>query len=90
MKILKGSVVERRFAVPENGNGKGKGEMRETVRKVYERGKVAYMCDEMGLHEISNPSPVEYAVSLHREAPISLLLELALSVERESRTMRLS
>jgi len=64
MKVLKGSLVERRFEIPE-----GKGEMRESTKKEFAGGKVSYMSDQLGLHEISNPSPMEYAVSLHLYTP---------------------
>jgi hypothetical protein len=41
--------------------------MRETCRKEFEEGKVTYIADSMGLHEISNPSGEDRAVSLHRK-----------------------
>jgi len=67
MKVLKGELVERRFAIPERPGMEG--ELRETCRREYGVGNVTYMADQLGLHEISNPSPTEYAVSLHLYTP---------------------
>lgn len=64
MKVLKGDLVERRFETPDVTR-RGKAQLKETSRREFGEGKVAYMSDELGLHEISNPSPMEYAVSLH-------------------------
>ena len=69
MKILRGRLVERRFAFPKAGNsGKGK-ELREIGRSMLREGKVGYMSDELGLHSIENPNQEDYAVSLHRKFP---------------------
>lgn len=65
MKVLKGDLVERRFAFPRfPGMG---GRLTETGNARYAEGKVTYMADRLGLHSIANPSPSEYAVSLHRK-----------------------
>jgi cysteine dioxygenase len=64
MKVLKGSLIEKRFQIPK---GPTRGEMRETCRKEFGEGKVTYIADSMGLHEISNPSGEDMAVSLHRK-----------------------
>ncbi|ESZ92907.1 hypothetical protein SBOR_6716 [Sclerotinia borealis F-4128] len=77
MKIMKGGLRETRWVTPDGGMsegcGKGRREMMgemeiEGVRE-YKREKVAYMCDDMGLHSIANPSATEYAVSLHLYTP---------------------
>ena len=65
MKVLQGSLVERRFRVPEEGH---EGRMEETSNVRYQADKVTYMSDALGLHEIGNPSLSDYAVSLHCES----------------------
>ncbi|QSZ33460.1 hypothetical protein DSL72_005028 [Monilinia vaccinii-corymbosi] len=74
MKIMKGGLKETRWvtpAVPLNASLAGKEEMKmelEGIRE-YKTEKVAYICDDMGLHSIANPSQTEYAVSLHLYTP---------------------
>ena len=46
MKVLKGDLVERRFAIPQRPGEEG--EMKETSRREYGVGKVAYMHDQVG------------------------------------------
>ncbi|PQE07898.1 Cysteine dioxygenase protein [Rutstroemia sp. NJR-2017a WRK4] len=65
MRVLGGGVREVRWVAPE---GEGEEMEVEGVRD-YRMGKVAYMCDEMGLHSIANPSKEEYAVTLHLYTP---------------------
>lgn len=67
MKILKGQLQESRFAIPKDP--KGEGPLTETARANFGVDKVAYIADNLGLHEISNPHPTEYAVSLHLYTP---------------------
>ncbi|PQE26544.1 cysteine dioxygenase protein [Rutstroemia sp. NJR-2017a BBW] len=74
MRVLGGGVRETRWVAPEEGGmGRGvkRGEREMEVEGVrdYRMGKVAYMCDEMGLHSIANPSKEEYAVTLHLYTP---------------------
>jgi cysteine dioxygenase len=64
MKIIKGTLRERRWAMPQTGHER---EMTLTSDKTFKEGGVAYMSDEMGVHEIGNPSEREFAVSLHCE-----------------------
>jgi cysteine dioxygenase len=68
MKILKGTLKETRFDFPRN-NATPPAIIKETV---YQEGQVTYMADELGLHKISNPNPVNVAVSLHRQSSVSL------------------
>lgn len=63
MKVLKGTLNETRFDFPRN-NATPPDVIKETM---YQEGQVTYMADELGLHKISNPDPVNVAVSLHRE-----------------------
>jgi cysteine dioxygenase len=66
MKILKGSLVETRYAWPTvDLNQKEDHPLRTISHKAYEENEVTYMSDKLGLHRISNPNPNEYAVSLH-------------------------
>lgn len=67
MKILKGQLQESRFAIPKNPGNEGP--LTETSRLNFGVDKVAYIADNLGLHEISNPHPTEYAVSLHLYTP---------------------
>ena len=74
MKVLRGTLVETRYAVPaqitSDDNGEGEKKLRPlTVIKesTYTRDQVAYMSDDLGLHRIFNPSAHEVAVSLHRK-----------------------
>lgn len=64
MKVLKGELVERRFAFPRFPGMEGR--LTETGKAQYREGKVTYMADRLGLHSIANPSSSDYAVSLHR------------------------
>jgi cysteine dioxygenase len=66
MKVLKGDLVERRFAIPRFPGMEGR--LTETAKARYAEGKVTYMSDRLGLHSIANPSPSDYAVSLHRKS----------------------
>ncbi|KUJ09477.1 cysteine dioxygenase type I [Mollisia scopiformis] len=67
MKILKGELQESRFAIPENPGNEGP--LVETSRLNFGVNKVTYIADNLGLHEISNPHPTDYAVSLHLYTP---------------------
>jgi cysteine dioxygenase len=66
MKVLRGSIRERRFATPLNP---GTVPLQETSSLSSGPNKVTYMADALGLHSIENPSPTEYAVSLHLYTP---------------------
>jgi cysteine dioxygenase len=63
MKVLKGTLKETRFDFPKN-NTTPLVIIKETV---YRKDQVTYMADELGLHKISNPDPMNIAVSLHRK-----------------------
>jgi cysteine dioxygenase len=66
MKVLQGSIRERRFATPAHP---GTGPLVETSNLAFGLNKVTYMADVLGLHSIENPSLAEYAVSLHLYTP---------------------
>ncbi|KAK0129428.1 Cysteine dioxygenase [Cadophora gregata f. sp. sojae] len=74
MKVLRGTLRERRFEFPvgEGGGGVVGGReegLKEIARLDFAENKVAYISDKIGLHEIMNPSEREYAVSLHLYTP---------------------
>jgi len=63
MKVLKGSLDETRYAWPLNNDEDCP---LETIsNKTYQKNEVTYMSDKLGLHRISNPDPLNHAVSLH-------------------------
>ncbi|KAL8656642.1 MAG: hypothetical protein Q9226_002598 [Calogaya cf. arnoldii] len=71
MKILKGTLTETRYEWPQS-----LGEpMKTTSQTNLERDQVVYMADNLGLHKISNPDSVEYAVSLHLYTPPNAAIE---------------
>ncbi|EPE27364.1 RmlC-like cupin [Glarea lozoyensis ATCC 20868] len=67
MKILQGKLIESRFKIPTKPGLDGP--LCCTSRKDFERDQVTYMSDSLGLHEISNPSSTEFAVSMHLYTP---------------------
>ncbi|CAO2653133.1 Nn.00g025440.m01.CDS01 [Neocucurbitaria sp. VM-36] len=70
MKVLKGSLVETRFAWPtQHLNNSEDRPLQVISEKTYEENQVTYMSDKLGLHRIKNPNPNDYAVSLHLYTP---------------------
>jgi len=69
MKVLKGALKETRFDFPRN-NATPPTIIKETL---YQQNQVTYMADELGLHKISNPDPLDAAVSLHRKSSFLLV-----------------
>lgn len=67
MKVLKGSLRERRYAIPTEPGRQGS--LNQTSELSFKLDQVSYMADVLGLHEISNPSSEEYAMSLHLYTP---------------------
>ncbi|GKU01373.1 unnamed protein product [Fusarium langsethiae] len=67
MKILHGDLTETRYAFPAN-NQQGEGPMKVIAETTYKSGEVAYMCDALGLHRVSNRGS-DFAVSLHCRRP---------------------
>jgi cysteine dioxygenase len=72
MKVLRGSLVETRYAAPiasspgKDAQGEKTPQPLQVIKEsTYTRDQVAYMSDDLGLHRISNPSADEVAVSLH-------------------------
>ncbi|KAF1971971.1 cysteine dioxygenase type I [Bimuria novae-zelandiae CBS 107.79] len=71
MKILKGFLVETRYAWPtvQLNQGIEDHPLEVISQKTYNENEVTYMSDKLGLHRISNPDPKDYAVSLHLYTP---------------------
>lgn len=69
MKILKGRLLETRYAFPE-----GKKAPLAIKETCFEENQVTYMADQLGLHRISNPDERNVAVSLHCEFFLVLVL----------------
>jgi cysteine dioxygenase len=67
MRILKGSLLETRYATPTEDVVKP---LEKIGERLYREGEVAYMADELGVHRISDPDEREVAVSLHRKSQI--------------------
>jgi cysteine dioxygenase len=74
MKILKGSLKETLYALPECATEPGASSGASTPPQVvketlYCENEVTYISDKIGLHKISNPSNDKVAVSLHLYTP---------------------
>jgi cysteine dioxygenase len=70
MKVLQGRLQETLYEWPaENARSCSAAEKPLTVKRhtVLEQDQTTYMCDEIGLHRISNPDLEHIAVSLHCE-----------------------
>lgn len=62
MAILDGTIEEVQFEFP--APARAAGPLRETTRRTYARGKVAYVDDDIGLHRVA-PAAGGSGVSLH-------------------------
>jgi cysteine dioxygenase len=72
MKILKGSLRETLYTIPEDTNDAEAGKVipLEIARQtIYQNNEVTYISDQIGLHKIANASRSEPAVSLHLYTP---------------------
>ena len=67
MKILRGNLIETRYAFPQGEEEEGQ-PMRVISENVYKENEVAYMADELGLHRVWNRGS-DFAVSLHLYTP---------------------
>jgi cysteine dioxygenase len=65
MKILKGNLTETIYHKPESGDNSVH-PMEIKKETVYNPDEVTYISDQIGLHRVFNPNPVEPAMSLHR------------------------
>ncbi len=62
MGVLSGEVEEVRYPAPSQVRP---GPLRPSERKVFERGDVAFIRDEIALHLVRSGRPANHAVSLH-------------------------
>jgi cysteine dioxygenase len=69
MKILKGTLCEFLYEVPEDCEDKNEHSLKLVKNTTLHAGQVAYMSDQLGLHRMFNPNPNEIAVSLHLYTP---------------------
>lgn len=67
MKILDGEVKETQYEWPTESSGDH--EMKKLREAVHKKEEVAYICDEIALHRVENPSHTERAVTLHLYSP---------------------
>lgn len=67
MKVLDGFVNEELFDWPKENEELHEMVPQRTAR--YDNNQVAYICDEIGLHRIENPSHTDTAVTLHLYSP---------------------
>lgn len=65
MKILDGEAKETRFDWP----GDEEQDMKVKESHTHKRDDVTYICDEMGLHRVENPSNTDGTVTLHLYSP---------------------
>ncbi|XP_033725504.1 cysteine dioxygenase type 1-like [Pecten maximus] len=68
MKILDGGVQEERFEWPDESADNPE-QMKHIDTKGFKKNETAYICDELGLHRVLNPSHSDKAVSLHLYSP---------------------
>ncbi|ODV92572.1 hypothetical protein CANCADRAFT_1161 [Tortispora caseinolytica NRRL Y-17796] len=66
MKVLKGSLTEKRYAFPANTDPNP---LEMTKVTPFGVNQVAYISDTIGLHKIHNEDPADFAVSLHLYTP---------------------
>ncbi|OWF49971.1 cysteine dioxygenase type 1-like [Mizuhopecten yessoensis] len=68
MKVLDGSVQEQRFEWP-NQSSDEQTQMKYIETQKFKKNETAYICDELGLHRVENPSHSDKAVTLHLYSP---------------------
>ncbi|RMZ82745.1 hypothetical protein DV738_g1567, partial [Chaetothyriales sp. CBS 135597] len=70
MKILKGSLKETQYAMPDTADGTAHQQPPQVTKEsTYLENEVTYIADTIGLHKITNASATEPAVSLHLYTP---------------------
>ncbi|XP_064645005.1 cysteine dioxygenase 1-like isoform X1 [Lineus longissimus] len=69
MKILEGTLTEHMYAWPTESDSTDEHQMVELQTNTYGRDEVTYICDEVGLHRVANPSHTDLACSLHLYSP---------------------
>ncbi|VDK17318.1 unnamed protein product [Anisakis simplex] len=67
VKMLDGALLEQRFEWPSSSDQEQP--LKQISSNVCAKNDVTYICDELGLHRMENPSHVDNAVSLHLYIP---------------------
>lgn len=67
LKVIDGAVEEELFQWPTDSESEHA--MTPVQIGTVKRNEVKYMCDELGLHRVSNPSHTDKAVTLHLYSP---------------------
>lgn len=67
MKTLDGVVTEELYEWPRDTNKKS--EVKHIRTNTYNLDECGYICDDLGLHRMGNPSNTDKAVSLHLYSP---------------------
>ncbi|XP_067653481.1 cysteine dioxygenase type 1-like [Haliotis asinina] len=67
MTVFEGTLQEELYAWPSDPEEET--EMSPVRINTYNKGQTAYICDEIGLHRVENPSHSDRAVSLHLYSP---------------------
>ncbi|XP_045184749.2 cysteine dioxygenase type 1-like isoform X2 [Mercenaria mercenaria] len=67
MKVLDGQVQEQLYDWPSESEGEKQMNLKAVSK--YEKNQVAYICDDLGLHRVENPSHSDKAVTLHLYSP---------------------
>lgn len=67
VKVLDGQLKETRFAWPNQSEPED--HMKKIGEEVYSKDGVTYMCDEIGLHRMENPSHCDGSVTMHLYSP---------------------
>jgi len=68
MKILQGSLNETVYEFPTSSET-SESPLEIKKKTLYKENEVAYICDNIGVHRISNPDTENLAVSLHLYTP---------------------
>ncbi|KAI4846147.1 putative cysteine dioxygenase Cdo1 [Aureobasidium sp. EXF-8845] len=68
MKILKGNLTETIYHKPESGDTSVH-PLQVKKETVYNPDEITYISDQIGLHRVFNPNPIEPAMSLHLYTP---------------------
>lgn len=68
MKTLDGVVIEELYEWPDEETSE-KTEVKHMWTSTYNQDECGYICDDIGLHRMGNPSGTEKAVSLHLYSP---------------------
>jgi cysteine dioxygenase len=69
MKCIQGSLIETKYAWPNDDERDHDTPMHIISSTELKDGKVAYINDSIGLHRVENPSHTDTAITLHLYVP---------------------